>query len=101
MAENEKTYLDSNGLIRLAANILAKLNGKADDNHTHQIDSFLSSTSTNPVQNKVLQSRFNEIEEAIQNAGGAPVFTDDGNGNVILSNASVDNALEAIENGSY
>ena len=30
------------------------LAGKADANHTHSVDSALSSTSTNPVQNKVI-----------------------------------------------
>lgn len=38
------------------AEVDSKLSGKADSGHTHTIDSSLSSTSTNPVQNKVVKS---------------------------------------------
>lgn len=38
------------------AEVDSKLSGKADSGHTHTVDSSLSSTSTNPVQNKVVKS---------------------------------------------
>lgn len=46
------------------------LDGKSDVGHTHTVDSALSSTSTNPVQNKVL---FNSIQLLIDGIGSEPV----------------------------
>ena len=51
---DEKKYLDSNGLIRLVANVIAKLNGKSDSSHTHndlyytesEIDSKISTLNS-------------------------------------------------------
>lgn len=70
MAENSsgngtKKYLGSDGLIRLVANIIAKLNTKADANHTHAVDSALSTTSTNPVQNKVVKTQLDALDSSI------------------------------------
>lgn len=70
MAENSsgngtKKYLGSDGLIRLVANIIAKLNTKADANHTHAVDSALSTTSTNPVQNKVIKTQLDALDNSI------------------------------------
>lgn len=70
MAENSsgngtKKYLGSDGLIRLVANIIAKLNTKADANHTHAVDSALSTTSTNPVQNKVIKTQLDALDDSI------------------------------------
>ena len=38
------------------AEVDSKLSGKADSDHTHTVDSALSGTSINPVQNKVVKS---------------------------------------------
>lgn len=46
-------FLDKTGLERLWAHIILKLNDKVDKT---MIDSSLSDTSTNPVQNKVIKS---------------------------------------------
>jgi len=45
----DKSYVDT------------ELGKKADVNHTHPADSAFSQTSTNPVQNKVVTAKFNEI----------------------------------------
>lgn len=42
----------------------SELNGKSDADHTHTVDSALSTTSTNPVQNKI-------VNEAIKDAKSA------------------------------
>lgn len=42
---DEKKYLDSSGLIRLVANVIAKLNGKSDSSHNH--DDKYSKTNHN------------------------------------------------------
>ena len=36
-------------------------------NHTHPVDSSLSSSSTNPVQNKVIKTKTDSIETALSN----------------------------------
>lgn len=59
---SEKKYLGSDGLIRLVANLI---NQFANKEHTHPVDSELSSTSINPVQNQALKSKFDEVEAAI------------------------------------
>lgn len=45
-----------NHLNGVKSNIQGQLDGKADENHTHEIDDALSSSSVNPVQNKVVNS---------------------------------------------
>lgn len=40
--------------------IQTQLDGKSDDDHTHPVDSSLSSTSTNPVQNKVVKTELDK-----------------------------------------
>lgn len=41
------------------------LNGKADVGHTHTIDSELSTTSANPVQNKVVATKVNSFQTSV------------------------------------
>ena len=63
----EKKYVGTEALIRLIAQLKA---GFATLNHQHKlediadytVDSALSGTSANPVQNKVLKSKFDETE---------------------------------------
>ena len=70
---NEKKYLNSDGLIRLAANLINKFAPKA---HSHTIsevsdyvvDSELSFDSANPVQNKIVKAKFDAVDADIANA---------------------------------
>lgn len=73
---SEKKYLDTNGLIRLVANLI---NEFAHKNHNHMtseisdyvVDNELSSVSTNPIANNVVKDKFDSIDEDLSNA----VFT--------------------------
>ena len=51
-----------------------KLSGIADGANKTTVDSALSSTSTNPVQNKVVDAAITELQSAIGNLGSAKVF---------------------------
>lgn len=59
--------------------VVASVAGKADASHTHAVDNALSSTSTNPVQNKVVNSAL---------AGKVPT-TRTVNGKVLSSNITL------------
>ena len=50
--------------------INTSLNNKSNTNHTHPVDSALSSVSTNPVQNKVV---FGAVQALIDGLGEEPV----------------------------
>ena len=73
MKVNEKKYLNSDGLIRLVANLINKFAPKA---HSHTIsevsdyvvDSELSFDSANPVQNKIVKAKFDAVDADIANA---------------------------------
>lgn len=66
----EKKYVGTEAFIRLVAQLKA---GFATLTHTHKleditdytVDSALSGTSTNPVQNQALKSKFDSVESAI------------------------------------
>lgn len=94
---NEKKYLGTDGLNRLAANILSKfskndhnhddryytetevndlLGSKADASHTHTVDSKLDAASTNPVQNKVVNSALSEKVPISRTVNGKPLTFD-------------------------
>lgn len=60
-AVNGKAPATHNHKISDVTNLQSELDGKSDAGHTHTIDSALSTTSTNPVQNKI-------VNEAIQDA---------------------------------
>lgn len=70
---DEKKYLNSDGLIRLVANVINKFAPKI---HSHTIseisdyviDSELSSTSTNPVSNMAVNEEFDSIKPIVSNA---------------------------------
>ncbi|MBQ9024848.1 MAG: hypothetical protein IJ104_00500 [Methanobrevibacter sp.] len=62
--------------------VTTKLNAKSDTNHTHPVDSSLSSSSTNPVQNKILKEAIDDkananhthaIDTALNNSSTNPV----------------------------
>lgn len=69
---DEKKYLNTDGLIRLVANLINKF---ADRIHSHTlseisdyvVDSELSSTSTNPVENNVINAKFDSVDANIAN----------------------------------
>lgn len=45
-------------------NLQSELDGKSDAGHTHTIDSALSTTSTNPVQNKIVNAAIQDAKSA-------------------------------------
>ena len=49
----------------MSADDKVKLNGIEDGANKTIVDSALSSTSTNPVQNSIINAKFNEIEDSI------------------------------------
>lgn len=55
------------------AEIDAKLNAKADTGHSHPVDSSLSATSVNPVQNKVINSALSEKVPVSRTVNGKPL----------------------------
>lgn len=68
------------------------------DNHKHTVSDI---TDFNDVTSNI-QSQLDVLQETINNmTSSAPILTDDGQGNVILSSDTLDNALDSIENGSY
>lgn len=66
----EKKYVGAEALIRLVAQLKAGFASKVHE-HTladitdYNVDSSLSSTSTNPVQNNVLNAKFEELESSM------------------------------------
>ena len=77
------------------------VSGKAATSHTHAIDSSLSSTSTNPVQNKVVQAAIQQLSDskADKDEIGAFYvdFTDTLNGS-FSSNRTFEEIYEAYNN---
>lgn len=70
MANNSKKYISLNRLsdfLNNLKNMFASLNHthKVSDISDYKVDTTLSSTSTNPVQNKVLDAEFDAISEAM------------------------------------
>lgn len=70
MAQENKKYLGKDGLQSLIENIksgFAKLihKHKLEDIEDYVVDAELSSTSTNPVQNKAISEEFGVITESI------------------------------------
>lgn len=74
----QKKYLSLDGVSTFLTNLKSlfatkgevdslesKVNTKADANHTHAIDSALSTTSTNPVQNKVIKTQLDAVDDSI------------------------------------
>ena len=56
----ELNYMDG-----VTSNVQTQLDNKAASNHTHDVDSALSTTSTNPVQNKVINENIVALTGAI------------------------------------
>lgn len=52
-----------NAFERMWQHIVAKIGTKADIDHNHVVDSELSSTSTNPVQNKVVSASIQTLTD--------------------------------------
>lgn len=59
-----KANATHNHAISDVANLQAQLDSKAEVGHTHTVDSALSSTSTNPIQNKVVQSAIKQLQDS-------------------------------------
>lgn len=80
MAQEEKKYLSESGLIKLADLIKAKF---AKVVHTHtklditdlEVDTTLSSTSENPVQNNVLKMEFDAINNELSQKSQVQIVT--------------------------
>ena len=71
--KNEKKYLDSGGLIRLIANLINKFALKThshtvSDISDYVVDSELSPTSTNPVENSTIKAKFDSVDGTLANA---------------------------------
>lgn len=79
---SEKKFLNSDGLVRLVANIINGFSGK-DHVHTvsditdYEVDSSLISTSANPVQNSVVTSAIDSLEASIDGKANASHTHDD------------------------
>ena len=69
-ADKVQSNLDAhiaNAITHITSAERTKWNSKAEGDHTHTVDSALSSSSTNPVQNKVVYSALGNIETALDN----------------------------------
>lgn len=69
---NEKKFLNVDGLIRLVANIIDSFAPKVHGHNISEItdyvvDNELSSSSSNPVENKTIKSKFDEIDADMSN----------------------------------
>ena len=63
-AVNSKAPATHNHKISDVTNLQSELDGKSDAGHTHTIDSALSTTSTNPVQNKIVNAAIQDAKSA-------------------------------------
>lgn len=72
-----------------------KLNGIAEKANKTTVDTALSSTSTNPVQNKVVNTALNG---KLSTTGTAAKATADANGNVITSTYATKSAVTPVDN---
>lgn len=61
-------YLNNDGLNKVFTKLKLLIDAKADTNHTHAVDSSLSTTSTNPVQNKVVKAQIDALSDSIDAA---------------------------------
>lgn len=92
----------------------SKLDSKADINHVHTIDSSLSSTSTNPVQNKVINSAISNKVPTTRTINGKALSSNitlsasdvgadaSGSANTALTNAKTytDSKISALVNSA-
>ena len=68
----------------MSASDKVKLNGIEDGANKTIVDSALSSTSTNPVQNNTINAKFDEIEEfVLKNCTNGDLLITMGAGNVV------------------
>lgn len=85
------------------ANNLNALNAKIDEK-TIPIDSELSSTSTNPVQNKVIKKAIDNIPKFsgdYNDLTNAPDISEDGSGNMIIADESGNIIFKADADGIH
>lgn len=61
----KSAYDLANSAKTAATNAQATANSKADAEHTHAYDASFSSTSENPIQNKIITEKFNSLESSI------------------------------------
>ena len=93
---SEKKYVSLSRLSDFLENLYDKF---APKNHEHQADSQLSSTSTNPVQNKVLDAEFEAISVAMNTLEDAIDSKSDKSHNhndVYYTETEMDNKLDAV-----
>ena len=81
--KNEKKYLDSDGLIRLVANIIAKLNGKADTSHIHDDRYYTESEIDDKISDIASGSVVVKEAEHASTAETATKAVQDADGNII------------------
>lgn len=103
-----------NDLYYTESEVDSKLSGKADANHTHTVDNSLSSTSTNPVQNKVINFALSNKVSTARTVNGKALSSDitlsatdvgadvSGAANTAEQNAKqyTDNKVSALVNGA-
>ena len=98
----EKKYVGAEALIRLVAQLKA---GFSQIGHKHTtsdiedytVDSSLSSTSTNPVQNKAIKAEFQSVESAIASKADKSDLT---SGTVVVKKAEHADAADSATNAT-